>query len=106
MFTPLEYGSIGLPEEDAITIFGEDNIEVIINSFVDSKLLVHTQVYHTYFKPLEWTVAGREDNTCYAKLVCNKNDNVCKFPCIHFFDHSFLFIGKNIGPTCSRPQCW
>ena len=43
MFTPLEYGSIGLPEEDAITIFGEDNIEVIIiNSFVDAKLLVCT----------------------------------------------------------------
>lgn len=59
VFTPLEYGAIGLPEEDAAAIFGENNIEV----------------YHTYFKPLEWTVAGREDNTCYAKLVCNKNDN-------------------------------
>ncbi|XP_065910410.1 thioredoxin reductase 1, cytoplasmic-like [Dysidea avara] len=59
VFTPLEYGSIGLPEEDAIAIFGENNIEV----------------YHTYFKPLEWTVAAREDNTCYGKLVCNKLDN-------------------------------
>ena len=83
MFTPLEYGSIGLAEEDAVTIFGEDSIEVILVS-IDSKSLVHTQVYHSYFKPLEWTVAGREDNVCYAKLVCNKNDNVCDFPSISF----------------------
>ena len=30
VFTPLEYGAIGLPEEDAITIFGESNIEVCL----------------------------------------------------------------------------
>lgn len=32
------------------------------------------QVYHTYFKPLEWTVSEREDNACYAKLICHKLD--------------------------------
>lgn len=36
------------------------------------------QVYHTYFTPLEYTVAKRGDNTCYAKLICNKQDNVSK----------------------------
>lgn len=59
VFTPLEYGAIGYSEEDAIAKFGADNIEV----------------YHTFYKPLEWTVAEREDNACYIKLVCNRADN-------------------------------
>ncbi len=29
VFTPLEFGTIGLAEEDAETIFGKENIEVI-----------------------------------------------------------------------------
>uniref|UniRef100_A0A452UEZ0 thioredoxin-disulfide reductase (NADPH) n=1 Tax=Ursus maritimus TaxID=29073 RepID=A0A452UEZ0_URSMA len=33
------------------------------------------KVYHTLFWPLEWTVAGRDNNTCYAKIICNKSDN-------------------------------
>nr|XP_042092409.1 thioredoxin reductase 3 isoform X3 [Ovis aries] len=32
-------------------------------------------VYHTLFWPLEWTVACRDNNTCYAKIICNKLDN-------------------------------
>ncbi|KAL3321250.1 Thioredoxin reductase 2, mitochondrial [Cichlidogyrus casuarinus] len=59
VFTPLEYGSIGLPEEQAISIYGAEDIEI----------------YHSYYKPLEWTVAEREDNVCYAKLVCVKSHN-------------------------------
>ncbi|KAG8128101.1 putative Thioredoxin reductase 3-like protein [Naja naja] len=60
VFTPLEYGCCGFPEEKAIELFGQENIEV----------------YHTYFWPLEWTVPSRDNNTCYAKIICNKlNDN-------------------------------
>uniref|UniRef100_A0A8D2D2E3 thioredoxin-disulfide reductase (NADPH) n=1 Tax=Sciurus vulgaris TaxID=55149 RepID=A0A8D2D2E3_SCIVU len=33
------------------------------------------KVYHTLFWPLEWTVAGRDNNTCYAKIICNKFDS-------------------------------
>lgn len=33
------------------------------------------QVYHSYFKPLEWTLPHRGDNACYAKLICNIADN-------------------------------
>ncbi|XP_052498836.1 thioredoxin reductase 3 isoform X1 [Budorcas taxicolor] len=51
VFTPLEYGCCGYSEEKA----GE--------------------VYHTLFWPLEWTVACRDNNTCYAKIICNKLDN-------------------------------
>ncbi|XP_035304670.1 thioredoxin reductase 3 isoform X3 [Cricetulus griseus] len=33
------------------------------------------KVYHNLFWPLEWTVTGRDNNTCYAKIICNKFDN-------------------------------
>ncbi|OBS80167.1 hypothetical protein A6R68_21631 [Neotoma lepida] len=60
VFTPLEYGCCGLSEEKAIEVYKKENLEV----------------YHTLFWPLEWTVAGRDSNTCYAKIICNKCDNV------------------------------
>lgn len=59
VFTPLEYGCIGLSEEEAIQRFGEADIEI----------------YHGAFKPLEWTVPHREDNACYAKLICVISQN-------------------------------
>ena len=34
------------------------------------------EVYHSNFTPLEAAVPHRLDNGCYAKLVCNKADNV------------------------------
>ena len=52
VFTPLEYGAIGFSEEDAIKFFGEDNVDV----------------FHGKFWPLEWTIAHRPDNVCYAKV--------------------------------------
>ncbi|KAJ7316917.1 hypothetical protein JRQ81_003079 [Phrynocephalus forsythii] len=61
VFTPLEYGCCGFSEERALEQFGQDNIEV----------------YHTLFWPLEWTIPNRDNNTCYAKVICNKRDNVC-----------------------------
>jgi thioredoxin reductase (NADPH) len=60
VFTPIEYGSIGYSEEEAIQAFGEENIEV----------------YHTNFWPLEWTIAHKPHDVCYAKLICNKADKV------------------------------
>ncbi|NXJ09733.1 TRXR3 reductase, partial [Odontophorus gujanensis] len=59
VFTPLEYGSCGLAEDKAIEEFGKQNLEV----------------YHSLFWPLEWTVPGRDNNTCYAKIICNKLDS-------------------------------
>eukprot|EP00054_Salpingoeca_dolichothecata_P009398 m.53006 g.53006 ORF g.53006 m.53006 type:complete len:505 (+) comp18341_c0_seq1:186-1700(+) len=60
VFTPLEYGTIGYPEEQAIEKFGNDNIEV----------------FHATFQPLEYTVAKREANACYVKLICDKSDSL------------------------------
>ena len=59
VFTPLEYGAIGLSEEEAIQTFGETNIEV----------------YHANFWPLEWTVPKRSESVCYAKLICDLKNN-------------------------------
>lgn len=57
VFTPLEYGCVGLSEEDAIAKYGEDDIEV----------------FHKSFTPLEWTVPHRPENVCYGKLICVKS---------------------------------
>ncbi|NWV57617.1 TRXR2 reductase, partial [Daphoenositta chrysoptera] len=54
VFTPLEYGCVGLSEEAAVQCHGSDNIEV----------------YHAYYKPLEFTVAERDATQCYVKMVC------------------------------------
>ncbi len=59
VFTPLEYGTVGLAEEDAEERFGADAVEV----------------YHKNFWPLEWTLPKRPENACYAKLVCHKDDS-------------------------------
>nr|XP_055054521.1 thioredoxin reductase 2, tandem duplicate 2 [Misgurnus anguillicaudatus] len=54
VFTPLEYGSVGLSEEEAERRYGKDQIEV----------------YHAFYKPLEFTVALRDASQCYIKVVC------------------------------------
>ncbi|KFV76857.1 hypothetical protein N308_04245, partial [Struthio camelus australis] len=54
VFTPLEYGCVGLSEEEAVQCYGSDNIEV----------------YHAYYKPLEFTVAEKDSTQCYMKMVC------------------------------------
>ncbi|KAM7536134.1 hypothetical protein Aperf_G00000091369 [Anoplocephala perfoliata] len=59
VFTPLEYGCIGFSEEAAIEKFGDENIDV----------------FHSHFHPLEWTIPHRQENTCYAKLIINKDDD-------------------------------
>ncbi|KAL4655641.1 thioredoxin reductase 1, cytoplasmic-like [Arapaima gigas] len=59
VFTPLEYGSCGLSEEKAIELYGQDNIEI----------------FHNLFWPLEFSVPNRDNNKCYAKILCNMLDN-------------------------------
>lgn len=54
VFTPLEFGTVGLSEEKAIDLYGEENIEV----------------YHAFYKPLEFIVPARNAEQCYTKVVC------------------------------------
>jgi len=73
VFTPLEYGVCGLAEEEAVQQYGEEDIEV----------------YHSNFWPLEWTVAHRPENACYAKLVCVKSQKEKVV--------GFHYLGPNAG---------
>lgn len=60
IFTPLEMGTVGLSEEEAIASYGEAAIDCYVSSFT----------------PLEWSIAGKSgDLTCYAKIVVNKLEN-------------------------------
>jgi pyruvate/2-oxoglutarate dehydrogenase complex dihydrolipoamide dehydrogenase (E3) component len=56
VYTPLEYGAIGLAEDDAVKLLGDENVEV----------------YHSYFKPLErapaWAAAP---NSPRGRGVCS-----------------------------------
>ncbi|KAM4809708.1 thioredoxin reductase 2, mitochondrial [Rhinophrynus dorsalis] len=54
VFTPLEYGCVGLSEEEATQRYGVDAIEV----------------FHAFYKPLEFTVAERNASQCYIKMIC------------------------------------
>ncbi|KAJ7309686.1 hypothetical protein JRQ81_007745 [Phrynocephalus forsythii] len=73
VFTPLEYGCVGLSEETATDRFGSENIEV----------------YHAFYKPLEFTVAEREAAQCYIKMVCLRQEEQ-RILGLHF-------IGPNAG---------
>ena len=62
VFTPIEYGTIGLTEVEAKEKFGAENIST----------------YHTKFKPLEWAYHKFEeegaDEVSYVKVLVNKTD--------------------------------
>src|SRR5690349_9046030 len=64
-----------------------------------------SKVYHAYFKPLEWTVVHREDNACYAKVICNKKDNE-RIVGIHFLGpHAGEVIqGFALAMTCKATK--
>lgn len=73
VFTPLEYSKCGLSEEEAVQIYGADNIEI----------------YHQSFTPLEWNLNyEREKGECYIKIIVNINNQ--KVLGIHY-------LGPNAG---------
>ncbi|XP_076472998.1 thioredoxin reductase 2, mitochondrial-like [Babylonia areolata] len=73
VFTPLEYGCVGLAEEDALIKYDEDSLEI----------------YHAFYKPLEFTVPERDYSRCYLKVICHR-DKPQKIFGIHL-------IGPNAG---------
>jgi thioredoxin reductase (NADPH) len=60
VFTPLEYGTVGYSEDDAISEFGKDNLDI----------------YHKYFVPLEWSISpSRSHSQGFCKAVVEKNSD-------------------------------
>jgi len=59
VFSPLEYGCVGLSEEDALEQYGESRIEV----------------YHAHYTPLEWTLGDRPLGVCFCKVICDRDDD-------------------------------
>ena len=63
VFTPLELGTVGLTEEEAIAQFGEESVDCFVSSF----------------QPLEWSIVQEfADLRCLAKVVVDitANDKV------------------------------
>ncbi|XP_077533253.1 thioredoxin reductase 2, mitochondrial-like [Haemaphysalis longicornis] len=57
VFTPLEYGCVGMSEELAEETVGRDNIDVL----------------HAFYRPLEYTVAQRDASHCYIKAIVERS---------------------------------
>lgn len=58
VFTPLEFGTVGLNEEEATSLHGPENIDV----------------YLSQFQPLEWSIVGDySELSCLAKVVVLKD---------------------------------
>lgn len=53
VFTPMEYGCVGMSEEMALKQFGEEHVEVM----------------HAYYKPTEFFVPQKSVRSCYLKTV-------------------------------------
>lgn len=73
VFSPLEYGCVGLSEEAAIALHGEDEIEI----------------FHAYYKPTEFFVPQKNPDRCYVKVVALRHG-----------DETVLgmhFVGPNAG---------
>jgi thioredoxin reductase (NADPH) len=56
VFTPLEYGCVGLSEEVATERYGADNLEI----------------YHAYYKPTEFFVPQKSVRYCYLKAIARR----------------------------------
>jgi thioredoxin reductase (NADPH) len=57
VFTPIEYSFVGMSEEQAAKQFGAEGIEV----------------YHAFYKPLEFTVPHRQADCCYMKVITDRS---------------------------------
>ncbi|XP_041348419.1 thioredoxin reductase 2, mitochondrial-like [Gigantopelta aegis] len=104
IFTPLEYGCVGISEETAVEKHGEDNIEV----------------YHAFYRPLEFTVPNKDSSQCYIKVICER-EHPSKILGLHLLgpnageiiqgfavaikaglDYSTLVSTVAIHPTCAE----
>ena len=84
VFTPNEYGTVGLSEEEAIAQYGEDDIEVYLTQF--------TTLEHSACHRLKHDSIGEDEDRghgCMSKLICLKSQSEKVI--------GFHFIGPNAG---------
>ena len=88
VFSPTEYSFVGLTEEDAIAMHGEDNIEV----------------YHREVVPLEYSIYKHNDKTAYLKVITMREGEQ-RVIGIHYFGPTAeeviagLALGMKLGMT-------
>lgn len=76
VFTPIEYGTVGLTEEAAKDQLGEENLEIYISEFI----------------PLEWSLTQERTEDVpagFCKLICDKDSDM-KIVGMHY-------LGPNAG---------
>lgn len=59
VFTPLEYSSIGVSEEEAFKALGKE----------------HVKVFHSEFQALEWNLDSNNMDNAYMKVIINTKEN-------------------------------
>lgn len=59
VFSPMEYGCVGLSEEAAIAIHGEE----------------HVEAYHAYYKPTEFSIPQKDVSHCYVKVIALRGND-------------------------------
>ena len=87
VFTPIEYGTIGISEEDAVKTYGESDLAI----------------YHTKFQAIEQVIVPHAGNDCFMKLICVKSKNelvvsnlvhIKKFICKNIYLQKIIFRKK------------
>jgi thioredoxin reductase (NADPH) len=85
VFTPFEYGRVGLSEEDAIVKFGQKNIEIFLSEFSTLEIAAAHRLHRNPPNPSEPDFP----TNCLSKLICLKGE---KNKII-----GFHFVGPNAG---------
>lgn len=85
VFTPLEYGTVGYSEDEALEKFGKENIEV----------------YHKSFVPLEWSISdARSHHQGFTKVILDKNTD--KILGMHFLGPAAGEVMQGYGTAMKK----
>lgn len=85
VFTPLEYGTVGYSEDEALEKFGKDNVEV----------------YHKSFVPLEWSISeSRSHHEGFTKVIVDKDSD--KVLGIHFLGPAAGEVMQGYGTAMKK----
>lgn len=72
IFTPIEYGSVGLSEEDAYHKYGSEDVEVYLSEFasLESMLAQRKRASHTISEEEEEMMDVERSPECLVKIIC------------------------------------